>query len=212
MRGDVKLKTENGKLKIMNLGASRLRGSGYSPFAHAHTALRYFGATIPCALLLLTFASCKEKSSVQTSFAIPENALTPEEAAIAQNTATSPKSTVAADGTKVDFDLSEMNSNMVYSQVFNMMMEPEIYDDKVIKMRGNFAIYPNSPTANGGDAYAVIISDALACCQQGIEFKYDFGDKLPKEGDIITVTGVYVTALLPGDMVFNYVKADSVEM
>ena len=162
--------------------------------------------------LLLTLMSCKGKSAVETSFAIPENALTPEEAAVAQNEATSAKSAVSADGSKIDYDLSEMNSNMVYSQVFNMMIEPEIYDDKVIKMRGNFAVYPNSPTANGGTSYAVIISDALACCQQGIEFKYDFGDKLPKEGDIITVTGVYVTAMLPGDMVFNYVKADSVEM
>ena len=162
--------------------------------------------------LLLTLMSCKGKSAVETSFAIPENALTPEEAAVAQNEATSAKSAVSADGSKIDYDLSEMNSNMVYSQVFNMMIEPEIYDDKVIKMRGNFAVYPNSPTANGGTSYAVIISDALACCQQGIEFKYDFGDKLPKEGDIITVTGVYVTVMLPGDMVFNYVKADSVEM
>ncbi|MBB5224934.1 hypothetical protein [Treponema ruminis] len=162
--------------------------------------------------ILFVFISCKGKSAVETSFAIPENAITPEEAAVAQNEATSAKSALAADGSKIDYDLSEMNSNMVYSQVFNMMIEPEIYDDKVIKMRGNFAVYPNSPTANGGTSYAVIISDALACCQQGIEFKYDFGDKLPKEGDIITVTGVYVTAMLPGDMVFNYVKADSVEM
>ena len=167
-----------------------------------------------CANLYFLFSiiSCKEKSSVETSFAIPENALPVEEQAVAQNEATSVKSTTASDGTKIDYDLSEMNSNMVYSQVFNMMVEPEIYDDKVVKMRGNFVAYENSPTANGGTSYAVIISDALACCQQGIEFKYDFAGKLPKEGDIITVTGVYVTAMLPGDVVFNYVKADSVEM
>lgn len=162
--------------------------------------------------LPFVLSSCKEKVSIQTSFAIPENALTPEEAAIAQNEATSAKSSVASDGSAVDYDLSEMNSNMVYSQVFNMMIEPEIYDDKVIKMRGNFAVYENSPTASGGKSYAVIISDALACCQQGIEFKYDFEGKEPKEGDVITVTGVYVTAMLPGDVIFNYVKADSVEM
>lgn len=197
----------------INLGASRLRGSGFSRFRFRSIAVATLRAvTIPCASLLLTLMSCKGKSAVETSFAIPENALTPEEAAIAQNEATSAKSAVAADGSKIDYDLSEMNSNMVYSQVFNMMIEPEIYDDKVIKMRGNFAVYPNSPTANGGTSYAVIISDALACCQQGIEFKWDFGEKLPKEGDIITVTGVYVTAFLSDDTVFNYVKADSVDM
>jgi hypothetical protein len=205
-----------------NIGASRLRGAralllscsfGFPRFRFRFIAGATLRAvTIPCALLIMIFISCKGKSSVETSFAIPENALPIEEQAIAQNEATSVKSTTAADGSKIDYDLSEMNSNMVYSQVFNMMIEPEIYDDKVVKMRGNFVTYENSPTANGGTSYAVIISDALACCQQGIEFKYDFGDKLPKDGDIITVTGVYVTAMLPNDVVFNYVKADSVEM
>ncbi|MCR4823099.1 MAG: hypothetical protein K5873_09545 [Treponema sp.] len=163
-----------------------------------------------CFSFLFLISSCREKQKIETSFAIPEDALTPEEAAIQQNKATSPKESLTADGKKVDYDLSEMNSNLVYAEVFNMMIEPEIYDDKVIKMRGNYVCYENGPM--GGKAYAVIISDALACCQQGIEFHYDFQGNEPKEGDIITVTGVYVTALLPGDIVYNYVKADSVEM
>jgi hypothetical protein len=163
-------------------------------------------------LLIFSLFSCREKAVIETSFAIPENARTIEEEAIAANEAISAKKTASADGTKIDYDLTEMNSNMVYSQVFDMMIEPEIYDDKLIKMRGNFALYPNSPTANGGTAYAVIISDALACCQQGIEFKYDFGEKLPKEGDIITVTGQYVSAIMSDDIVYNYVKAVSVDM
>ena len=206
------MKTKNGKLKIW--AHPCFAWSGFPRFrcrSIASATLR--AVTIPCAGILLALASCKEKSAVvETSFAIPENALPVEEEAIAANNATSPKSTTSADGTKIDYDLSEMNSNMVYSQVFNMMVEPEIYDDKVVKMKGNFAVYENSPTANGGRSYAVIISDALACCQTGIEFKYDFAGNEPKEGDIITVTGVYVTAMLPGDIVFNYVKADSVEM
>ena len=60
--------------------------------------------------LPFVLSSCKEKVSIQTSFAIPENALTPEEAAIAQNEATSAKRSVASDGSAVDYDLSEMNS------------------------------------------------------------------------------------------------------
>ncbi|WP_294427626.1 hypothetical protein [uncultured Treponema sp.] len=161
--------------------------------------------TIPCAFLLLALSGCKEKSPATVA------ANSSEEAAIAQNNATSVKSS-SANGKKIDYDLSEMNSNLVYAEVFNMMIEPEIYDDKVIKMRGNFVTYENSPTANGGKSYAVIISDALACCKQGIEFRYDFDGKMPKDGDIITVTGVYVTAMLPNDVAYNYVKADSVEM
>ena len=153
--------------------------------------------------LWFLLTSCKEKSVSAI-----------EAQAIAQNEATSVKSTVAADGSKIDYDLSEMNSNMVYAEVFNMMIEPDFYVGKRIKMRGNLAVYPNSPTADGGTAYAVIISDALACCKQGIEFKCSSADaeKLPHDGEIVTVTGVYTGGVLSGDVAYNYVKADSVEM
>ena len=147
-----------------------------------------------CLAVLLSFFSCKEKSEpsqAEVSFEEPDIVSSP------------------GDG-KVDYDLSVMNSNLVYAEVFNMMIEPEIYDDKVIKMKGNFTVYDSS-LVPGGKAYAVIISDALACCQQGIEFHYDFPDGEPQEGDIVTVTGVYVTAMLPGDVVYNYVKASLVE-
>ena len=114
--------------------------------------------------------------------------------------------------TKVDVDLTKMSTTIVYSQLFNMIAEPERYLGKTVKIKGTFASYDLPPEFGRNKAFAVVILDATACCQQGIEFKYDFEGKLPKEGDIITVTGVYVTAMLPGDVVFNYVKADSVEM
>ena len=111
---------------------------------------------------------------------------------------------------KIDYDLSQMNSNMVLAEVFNMMMEPEIYNNKTIKMRGNFTVYDNELT--GKKAYAVIISDALACCQQGIEFEYDFSGNEPKEGEIVTVIGKYATITLKDDVSYSFVKAQSFEM
>ena len=45
---------------------------------------------------------------------------------------------------KVDFDLSKMNSNMVYAQVFDMLISPETYENKTIKMKGAFEIYDAS--------------------------------------------------------------------
>lgn len=156
-----------------------------------------------CFAATLFLLSCKEKSSssqAEVSLEEPDIVSSPE---------TKEGETVSGDW-KVDYDLSAMNSNLVYAEVFNMMIEPEIYDDKVIKMKGNFAVYDSS-LVPGGKTYAVIISDALACCQQGIEFHYDFPDGEPQEGDIVTVTGVYVTAMLPGDVVYNYVKASLVE-
>ncbi|WP_407427875.1 hypothetical protein [Treponema sp.] len=151
-------------------------------------------------LVISAFISCKEKQ-INVS----------EEAALIQNEAVSAKSAQSSDGAKIDYDLSSMNANMVYAEVFNMMIDPELYNGKVIKMKGTFTVYEKSP-ATGGKTYAVIISDALACCKQGIEFHYDFNGVEPEEGKEITVTGAYVTAILPDDITYNYVKAESVEM
>ena len=70
--------------------------------------------------------------------------------------------------TQVDLDLSEMSGTVVYSEVYNIMSEPEKYIGKVIKIKGNFQIY-QEVTLNK-TYYACVIPDATACCQQGIEF------------------------------------------
>ncbi len=110
---------------------------------------------------------------------------------------------------KVDFDLSTMKPNMVYAQVFDMLVSPETYENKIIRMKGNFEIYEASEIM--GRSYAVIIYDALACCQQGIEFRYDFGNNLPEKGSEITVTGKFILSELESGISYNFVQADSVE-
>lgn len=110
---------------------------------------------------------------------------------------------------KVDFDLSKMKPNMVYAQVFDMLVSPETYENKIIRMKGNFEIYEGSEIM--GKSYAVIIYDALACCQQGIEFRYDFGDNLPEKGSEMTVTGKFILSELESGISYNFVQADSVE-
>ncbi len=110
---------------------------------------------------------------------------------------------------KVDFDLSTMKPNMVYAQVFDMLVSPETYENKIIRMKGNFEIYEASEIM--GISYAVIIYDALACCQQGIEFRYDFGNNLPEKGSEITVTGKFILSELESGISYNFVQADSVE-
>ena len=152
-------------------------------------------------LIFGIFASCKEKSQVQAELEIPENADSTKANPVSQS--------VAPDSEKIDCDLSQMNSNMVYAEVFNMMTEPDFYDGKIVRMRGNFAIYDNEMT--GKKSYAVIISDALACCQTGIEFQYDFQGNEPKSGEVVTVTGSYEATMI-GDVGYNYVIADSVEL
>lgn len=110
---------------------------------------------------------------------------------------------------KIDYDLSNMKPNMIYAQIFDMMVSPETYNGKIIKMKGSFEIFEASEIM--GEAYSVIIYDALACCQQGIEFKYDFGENIPEKGSEITVAGKFIVSELESGISYNFVQADSVE-
>lgn len=95
---------------------------------------------------------------------------------------------------KVDVDLTALSSTMVYSEVYNMMTKPEDYEGKTVKMNGTFAAYEGEIR----DYYfACVISDATACCSQGLEFLLADGRKFPEEypdtGSEITVVGVFET-------------------
>lgn len=93
----------------------------------------------------------------------------------------------------LDVDLTTLSSTMVYSEVYNMMYEPDRYVGKRIKMDGQFAVYEDP---NTGAVYtACIIMDATACCSQGLEFvlagEKTYPDDYPKLGSEITVTGTF---------------------
>nr|MCR4716415.1 hypothetical protein [Lachnospiraceae bacterium] len=88
----------------------------------------------------------------------------------------------------VDIDLTTMSANMVYAEVYNMVMTPDDYIGKTVKMSGECAYYHDENTNK--DYYACIIKDATACCAQGIEFELAEGD-YPKHEDPVTVTGVF---------------------
>ena len=107
-------------------------------------------------------------------------------------------SNVISDDTKadpdgIDIDLTVLSSNMVYSEVFNMIYMPDEYIGKKVKMEGSFIRYHDEE--NGQDYYASIIKDAAQCCQQGIEFipaeDYSYPDDFPAEGESICVIGVF---------------------
>jgi len=95
----------------------------------------------------------------------------------------------------VDVDLTALSSTMVYSEVYNMMDVPENYIGKSVKMNGSFAMYHDEST----DKYyfACIVSDATACCSQGIEFVLSgdckYPDDYPELGSEITVSGIFGT-------------------
>ena len=93
----------------------------------------------------------------------------------------------------VDVDLTILPSNIVYSEVYNMMCAPSGYVGKTIRMDGRFTVYHDDATGN--DYFACINQDAAACCSQGMEFVLKGENKYPEDypemGDLIEVQGVF---------------------
>ncbi len=95
-----------------------------------------------------------------------------------------------------DYDLTAMSSTMVYAKVYQMMIKPEEYIGKKIKMSGQYyASYYDSTELY---YHYCIIADATACCSQGIEFIWGDGDHVypdeyPENYTEIVVEGTYGT-------------------
>lgn len=117
---------------------------------------------------------------------------------------------------QVDVDLTQLSSTMIYSEVYNMMVTPEDYVGKTIRMSGQFAAYEGNPQNTDGPAYyfAVVIADATACCQQGLEFvwkgEHNYPEDYPEQGTEITVTGVFETYQESG-YTYCHLIADSID-
>lgn len=96
-------------------------------------------------------------------------------------------------GMTVDVDLTQLSSTLVYAEVYNMATNPQDYVGKTIRMRGNL-VYPVVNGQPNPDYMACLISDATACCAQGIEFVLGQPlEEYPELGSMVTVTGVLAT-------------------
>ncbi len=109
----------------------------------------------------------------------------------------------------VDLDLSRLSGTVVYSQVYNMMVDPDSYLGKVIKMAGYYSLYDD--TEHGVVYHACVIPDATACCAQGIEFvwagEHAWPNEYPEEGTDIIVTGRLATYEEEGNLYLHLVEA-----
>lgn len=112
-----------------------------------------------------------------------------------QEATTAPDAPAGELAGNIDVDLTILSSTMVYSEVYNMMVSPEEYIGKTVKMDGLFAYYHDEATGNY--YFACIIQDATACCAQGIEFvlteDYTYPDDYPEVNEEICVVGVFDT-------------------
>lgn len=102
----------------------------------------------------------------------------------------------------VDYDLTQMNSDMVYAMVYQMTAVPEQYVGKTFRMDGIF--YSSYYDTTNQYYFYCVIQDALACCTQGIEFVWEDGshiypDEYPEEAEEIIVEGTFETYTEEGD-------------
>lgn len=68
----------------------------------------------------------------------------------------------------IDWDLSRLSTTMAFGQLTHMLMYPETYVGKTVRMKG---VYRPAPDSEGNIAYHfIIIYDQAACCELGIEF------------------------------------------
>ena len=127
----------------------------------------------------------------------------------------SSKSKSKTNSNKIDVDLNNLNANVVYSQVFLMMTEPDKFIGKRIRMSGQFNVYAAEEGNPSGvtEYYAIIIADAQACCQQGIEFVWPghtYPEGFPEVKSNASVTGIFEVYEENGKKYCRLV-ADSVE-
>ena len=158
-------------------------------------------------LICLPLLSCKAKDKTDNSGL---QAAAAAKSSVAEAHGTS--STASSDPSKIDLDLTKMSATMIYSTMFDMLVMAEDYLDKNIKVSGWFETYQD--TESGELYYAVVVPDATACCQQGLEFvwpgSHTYPDDFPEPGQDITIIGRYKVTETDG-VTYAYLEANSVE-
>ena len=169
---------------------------------------------LPILLILISFSACTPKSENKlppdpaTFQSLEEPVRTPNDKTDRQSLPAPQKSG------KIDVDLTKMNANMIYSYIFEMVVDPDSYVGKTIKVNGFF--YSVVDETSGERYFAVIIPDALACCKQGMEFKWlgehSYPADYPQENQEITITGTYRTDLMEGDISYSYLEVSELSI
>lgn len=138
----------------------------------------------------------QENSKSNTKKEVSKKEVNKKEVAGDAGKGKSSKSKSKTNSNKIDVDLNNLNANVVYAQVFQMMTEPDKFIGKRIRMSGQFNVYAAQEGNPSGvtEYYAIIIADAQACCQQGIEFVWPghtYPEGFPEVKSNASVTGIF---------------------
>lgn len=114
----------------------------------------------------------------------------------------------------VEIDIAAMNANITYATVYDMMSYPDNYEGKVIRIKGLNTNYTDAVTGN--TYHTIIIQDATACCQQGIEYVLiDDPDETlyPAENANVTIIGTFTTYTEEHDgQLYMYIRLENAEI
>lgn len=154
------------------------------------------------AALALALTGCAAQPA-QSAAAVSTPAPTPAATSTPQ-----PAAPPSPDG--VDLDLTQLSATMVFAEVAAMVRTPEDYLGKTVRMAGPLAVYEANPALGIDYFYTVVIQDATACCQQGMEFIWPEGT-LPEAGTGLVVTGTFAEYDC-GGLPSYHIVADTVEI
>ena len=114
---------------------------------------------------------------------------------------------------KVDYDLSNMNFTMISSFFFQMLIEPETYENKIFKIKGKFQSFENEEDPAALPYFSVIMNDVTMCCQEGIDFQWqgehNWPADYPEQDQEITIIGKYIVTETDG-FTYNYILASDI--
>ncbi|MDD6920307.1 MAG: hypothetical protein PUI85_03750 [Eubacteriales bacterium] len=89
-------------------------------------------------------------------------------------------------------DMTELSATVIYSEVFNMVADPQQYKGDTIKIKGALISYTDERT--GRKVKGCVIKDATQCCAQGFEVVGKDGKELFNgiaDGTEIVVEGTF---------------------
>lgn len=113
----------------------------------------------------------------------------------------------------IDLDMTKMSSTMIYSQIFNMLIMPEEYINKTIKVKGFFEAYITPE--DDDNSFTIIIPDATACCKQGLDFIWEgehiYPADYPNPGSEIIITGRFMSTENEDGVTYNYLIVSNLE-
>ncbi len=120
-------------------------------------------------------------------------------------------STVPGKAKAIDLDLTGMSGSMVYAVVYDMMTNPDDYMGQTIKASGPYT--PVFYDETDKTYHFVVVEDATACCQQGLEFvwagQHNYPEDYPASGTALAVTGIF-TSYQERDQTYYYLAAADV--